>query len=74
MANGDKKYTLKYLGENLSIALGLVLIWRSLWYGLDALDIWLFGGSHAFTVVFGVIIGLIVLYVPHRNLKALERL
>ena len=70
----NKNYTLRYLGENLSIALGLVLIWRSLWYGLDAIDLWLFGGSHIVTVVFGIILGVLILYIPHRNLKALERL
>ncbi len=69
-----QKNPLKYIGENISVALGLVLIWRSMWYGLDALDIYLFHGSHTFTVVFGIILGILVLYLPHRNLKALERL
>jgi hypothetical protein len=65
---------LHYLLENLGVALGLVLIWRSMWYGLDALDMWLFEGSHTITVALGLFIGLLILYIPHRNLKALERL
>ena len=74
MATEFEKHPLKYLGENMGVALGLVLIWRGIWYGLDAIDLWLFAGTHIFTAVFGVILGVLILYLPHRNLKALERL
>ena len=69
-----EKHPLKYLGDNLGVALGLVLIWRGIWYGLDAMDHLVFGGVHWITAVFGVVLGLLILYLPHRNLKALERL
>jgi len=58
----------------MGVALGLVLIWRGIWYGLDALDVWLFDGVHWISVIIGVILGVLILYLPHRNLKALERL
>ncbi len=67
-------HPLKYLAENLGVALGLVLIWRSMWYALDAIDLYLFDGSRVVTIVCGIILGVLVLYLPHRNLKALERL
>lgn len=69
-----KKHPLKYLAENLGVAVGLIMIWRGVWYGLDAIDTYLLGGTHWETAVFGVALGLLILYLPHRDLKALERL
>jgi hypothetical protein len=69
-----ERHPIKYLGSNMGVALGLVLIWRGLWYGLDAVDMYFLGGVHWITAVFGVILGILILYLPHRNLKALERL
>ena len=40
------KLTLQYLAKNISIVIGLVLVWRGIWYVLDGLDKWIFGGSH----------------------------
>jgi len=64
----------RYLTKNLSIAIGIVLIWRGVWVMLDLLDSVLFGGNHIATAVGGVIIGIVILYLPERNLDALERL
>jgi len=58
----------------MGIAIGLVLIWRGLWYGLDAIDIYIFGGTHWVSAILGIVLGILVLYLPHHNLKALERL
>ena len=69
-----QEHPLRYLGENLSIAIGLVLIWRGLWYVLDAIDIALFGGNHILSAAGGIILGILILYIPDHNLKALERL
>jgi len=33
---------MSYLAKNISIVIGLVLIWRGVWYVLDALDKWFF--------------------------------
>lgn len=68
------RLTLHYLAKNLSIVIGLVLIWRGVWYVLDELDKWLFGGSHIITAIIGIVIGLIVLYLPDKDLKEIEKL
>lgn len=69
-----KKLTPAYFAKNFSIAIGLVLIWRGIWYILDGLDQWFFGGSHALTALGGIIIGIIILYLPDKDLRNLERL
>ncbi|MFA5358561.1 MAG: hypothetical protein WC310_01910 [Patescibacteria group bacterium] len=69
-----RKITLGYLAKNISIAVSLVLIWRGIWYVLDGFDKWLFGGSHVWTAIVGVIIGLVVLYLPDKDLKEIEKL
>ena len=68
------KLTLSYLAKNISIVVGLVLIWRVIWYVLDGLDMWLFGGNHTWTGLAGVIIGLIILYIPDKDLKEIQKL
>ena len=68
------KMTLRYLSKNLSIVFGLVLIWRGIWYVLDSLDKWLFGGSHFWTGLAGIIVGLLVLYLPDKDLKEIQKL
>jgi len=71
-----KKDTLsfQYLVQKISIVIGLVLIWRGIWYVLDGFDKWLFGGSHTWTALGGIIIGLIILYLPDKDLKEIEKL
>ncbi|MFA5020606.1 MAG: hypothetical protein WC517_00915 [Patescibacteria group bacterium] len=68
------KLTLQYLAKNISIVIGLVLIWRGIWYVLDGIDQWLFGGSHAWTALIGIIAGLIILYLPDKDLKEIGKL
>lgn len=58
----------------MAIVIGIVLVWRGIWYALDKLDEYLFGGSHAWTAITGIIIGLIILYLPNKNLKEIEKL
>lgn len=66
--------SIKYLFKNIVIIIGIVLIWRGIWYALDSLDKLIFGGSHFWTAIFGIILGLLMLYLPDRNLKEIERL
>lgn len=68
------KITLQYLAKNISIVIGLVLIWRGIWYILDELDKWLFSGSHTWSALIGIIVGLIILYLPDKDLKEIEKL
>lgn len=69
-----KRLTIKYLAKNMFIVVGLVLIWRGIWYVLDSIDKWLFDGGHMWTAVTGIIIGLIILYLPDNDLKEIEKL
>lgn len=62
------------MARNLSIVIGLVLIWRGIWYVLDKLDIWLFDESHLWTAVGGIAVGLLILYLPDKDLKEIEKL
>lgn len=68
------KLTLGYLAKNLNIVIGLVLIWRGIWYVLDGFDTLLFGGSHVWTALGGIALGLLLLYLPDKDLKELEKL
>ena len=64
----------KYFTKNVSIAIGIILIWRGVWVLLDLVDQQLFGGSHVITALLGIVVGVLILYLPEKNLKALERL
>lgn len=70
----DKNLTVPYFAKNLSIVLGLVLIWRGLWYLIDGIDIYFFNGGHAGSAIVGIIIGFALLYFPDRNLKEISQL
>lgn len=64
----------RYIAKNILVVIGLVLIWRGIWYVLDGIDLLFFEGSHLWTVIFGIILGLLVLYIPDRDLKEIEKL
>ena len=69
-----KNLTLSYFARNFSIVIGLVLIWRGIWYVLDGLDSMLFSDDHIWTALGGIILGLIILYIPDKDLKEIEKL
>lgn len=69
----DKKL-FQYFAKNIFVAIGLVLIWRGIWSLLDALDYWLFGGNHVWSAAIGIVIGLLILYLPDKDLKEIEKL
>ncbi|MBP6942575.1 MAG: hypothetical protein KBB55_00850 [Candidatus Buchananbacteria bacterium] len=66
--------TLRYLIDNMAIVIGLVLIWRGVWYVLDTIDIEFFNGSHFLTAFGGIVIGLLILYLPDKDLKEIQKL
>ncbi|MEK7494580.1 MAG: hypothetical protein AAB615_01790, partial [Patescibacteria group bacterium] len=59
-----QKNLIRYFIKNLNIVIGLVLIWRGIWYVLDGIDAFAFGGSHIITALGGIVIGLLMLYLP----------
>ncbi len=69
-----RKRLFSYLSKNLLKVLGIVLIWRGVWYILDGMDKWLFNGNPIITVLGGIILGVLILYLPDKDLKELEKL
>ncbi len=65
---------IRYFAKNTSIVIGLVMIWRGIWYVLDSLDALAFGGQHLVTAIGGIVLGLLILYLPDKDLKELEKL
>jgi membrane associated rhomboid family serine protease len=65
---------IRYFAKNISIVIGLVLVWRGIWYVLDYIDLAVFNGQHIFTAIGGIALGLLILYIPDKDLKELEKL
>ena len=65
---------ISYFAKNIGIIVGLVLIWRGIWYVLDYIDMVAFGGSHAGTALLGIVVGLLILYLPDHDLKEIQKL
>ena len=63
-----------YFTRNIFIVVGLVLIWRGVWYVLDEIDILFFGESHIVTTIGGIILGFLILYLPDHDLKEISKL
>ncbi len=68
------KHTKIHLGKNLLTILGIVLVWRGVWYILDWVDDLFWNGDHTWTAVVGVAVGLLILYIPDKDLKEIEKL
>lgn len=68
----NEKIIIKYISEHLLTVIGIVLVWRGVWHILDEIDKVFFGGNYWFTAVGGIIIGLLILYLPDRDLKELD--
>lgn len=64
----------KNLIDSFLIGVGIILIWRGIWHILDMVDIRLMGGEQIYTAVGGIILGLLILYVPDKDLKELGKL
>lgn len=69
-----RKNIAAYFSKNLLVVLGVVLIWRGIWHILDFLDVIIFGGNGLWTALGGIIVGLLVLYLPDGDLKELKQL
>lgn len=65
---------LSYFAKNFAVVVGLVLIWRGIWYILDGVDIHVFNGEHGISSVIGIILGFIILYLPDHDLKEIQKL
>lgn len=63
-----------YFIRNLNIVIGLVLVWRGIWHGLDILEA-MIGVDHTLlAAAAGIVIGIALLYAPDHDLKELQKL
>lgn len=60
--------------KNFFIAVGILLIWRGLWYLFDYIDAKFFADNHLYTAIIGIIIGILILFLPDKDLKELGKL
>jgi len=65
---------LRYFAKNIFTVIGLVLVWRGVWYIFDSVDVYFFGSYHGWTALGGFIVGLLMLYLPDGDLKEIEKL
>jgi ABC-type antimicrobial peptide transport system permease subunit len=63
-----------YFAKNLGIIVGIVLVWRGVWYILDEIDKVFFNDAHLWTAIVGIVVGFLILYLPDRDLKEIEKL
>lgn len=64
----------KALFRSLTTIVGILLIWRGVWYVLDIADAHFFQGSHLWTALAGIVIGLVIIYIPDKDFKEIEKL
>ena len=74
MAHRRKSHRIGYFASSFAVVLGIVLIWRGIWYILEWIDMQIFGGAHWISVVAGIILGFIILYLPDKDLSELRKL
>lgn len=65
--------TISYFAKNITVVIGIVLIWRGIWYVLDYFDTLIFQDNHLPLAIGGIIIGLLILYLPDRDLKEIGK-
>lgn len=74
MKRRRRSHLVSYFTSSFGVVLGLVLIWRGIWYVLDFVDETFFGGNYFITALGGIVIGLLILYLPDKNLDELRKL
>lgn len=63
-----------HLAKSLSVVVGVVMIWRGIWHVLDRLDATVFRGETLYTALGGIVLGLLILYLPDGDVKELDKL
>lgn len=63
-----------YIINSVYTAVAIVLVWRGIWILLDWIDSYFLGNTHWGTAVIGIIVGILMLYLPERKLEGFERL
>lgn len=63
-----------HLFRSLSVVIGVVMIWRGIWHILDQVDRLFFHDQMLYTAIGGIFAGLIILYLPDKDIKELDKL
>jgi hypothetical protein len=69
-----KHKSVGYFIRTFAIVVGLVLVWRGVWHLLDIIDVIVFNGELVWTALGGIVLGILVLYLPDHDLKEIEKL
>mgnify|MGYP003394012994 CR=1 FL=1 len=64
----------RYFASNIAVVVGIVLVWRGIWYLLDAVDYFFLHNNHIPLAILGIIVGICILYFPDKDLKELGKL
>ncbi len=70
----QRRHLFQYFSRNFAIVLGMVFIWRGIWYALDYIDRLIFNGQHIVTAILGVMFGFALLYFPDHDLDEIKEL
>ena len=69
-----RHHIIRYFTHNIAVVVGVVFGCRGICHLLDIIDIELRGGNLVYTSVGGIIVGLLILYLPDKDLKELGKL
>lgn len=69
----ENQLSLRYLASHLLPVVGVVLIWRGIWNFLDLVDLAMFGGSHFWSSLVGIAVGVLILYLPDKDLEEIRQ-
>jgi hypothetical protein len=69
-----KHHRVSYFASSFAVVLGIILIWRGIWYLLEWIDMQIFGGTHIISIIGGIILGFAILYLPDKDLSELRKL
>lgn len=69
MTKRNRHGLFKHVVRGLLKVSAVVLIWRGVWLGMDALDTVIFGGSHGWTALGGAVLGFLILYLPDHDIR-----
>ncbi len=70
----EKTFTPSYFIKNMNVVIGLVLVWRGIWHGLDILEAMIGIDRTLLAAFMGIAVGIVLLYFPDHDLKELQKL